>query len=236
MENIRLQKLDSLKTVADKSFGGLEGIKVYHSNLGEEVWNQARQLGGECIQPPMRNGKSSVDMVLAADLIEGGIFGETEWVGVASGDYDFLPALSLIRKRAPKRKLAVISRPGVISDRVQDAYQTVVDKIVLLEEGSSTPSAPNLAEGIVKLMMEGKPPLGFWSIRLLMAWAMDPRNNLMPKDDVQVRRVITGLVDAGVFIQEREKRVSTRGGEPEEVLVLKLKEDHPFVEGLREDA
>ncbi len=201
LENVMVESLMDLRALGDE-FGGTEKITLYHPYTGDALWQEARLVGATVVQPPSRNGKSSTDMVLACDLIEAGLYSRAEWIGLVSGDRDFLPALTLIRRRKPERCLAVFASEKGFSPDLQNALGPVIDRFEFLP---SVQPRPDLAPLLLELMIGVKPPGGYWTQSLLITYALDPRNNLMPNNELEVVEAIRHLRRDGILNMERRE-------------------------------
>jgi hypothetical protein len=228
LENVSVDA-ENLQTLAQDY--GDTSIRIYHPKPDVRTWDQARAIGAQVINsPPSPTGKSSTDMVLATDMIEEAIWERPEWIVLLSGDVDFLPALSLIKNKT-ECKIAVHSMPIALSDRLKAAYESVVDKIMLLHPESG--ADPNLAQGIVRMILTDKPSKGFWTGRLVINKLID-RGPYMVNGESHIKRVLDSLRDEGVLFNQLEMRMIN--GESQERRILYLNRDHPFVKEVMKEA
>ncbi len=91
-----------------------------------------------------------------------------------TGDSDFIRVVTWLRNRY-RKKVVIAGIPGSTSrDLIAAAGY---------EDPIEAPSPGQIDEGeliigIVKMMHERKPPLGFWTVKMLHQWTNDPRNGI----------------------------------------------------------
>ncbi len=202
LENVLIDPLSGLTEVAEKEFGGVDKMTLYHPFVSDALWQDARLVGAEIVQPLTKMGKSSTDMVLACDMIEAGLYSSAEWIVLVSGDRDFLPALTLIRRRKPEKMIAVLagSSPS-LSEALREAG-AVIDRVMVMD---TLQRRPDLIDGLLSMLRNKRPPGDYWTQSLLVRYATDPTNGLMPGSATHVVDALRELRRLGEVEFKREE-------------------------------
>ena len=206
LENVMIDPLSQLRDLAEKEFGTVNKMTLYHPFVSEPLWQDARLVGADIVQPLTRMGKSSTAMVLACDMIEAGLYSTDaqwpHWIVLVSGDRDFLPALTLIRRRKRTVKIAVIagSNPS-LSEALREA-SAVVDRVIVLD---TLQRRPDLVDGLLNMLKNRRPPGDYWTQSLAVRYATDPTNGLMPGSATHVVDALRELRRMGEVEFKREE-------------------------------
>ena len=98
------------------------------------------------------------------------------------------------------------------------------DKEERIEVSPPSPSsAEEIIEAIIRMVHVGRPPLGYWTARLIDQWANNARNDI-PGTAEEKKAAIGSMLQEGIL----EQRAETRGRRP--LKVAYLKEDHSRVQ------
>ncbi len=223
LENMYYPNLADLQLLARK-YGGASEIKAYHHQQSADLWDEARIAGVTMIHPPsLHANKVSTDMVIASDLIEAGIYGKTEWVGLVSGDIDYLSALAVIKRRTDK-KILVVARGGALSSRLRNVKDLVIDKLEL--QSPSSIADDKLGEIIITLMLSEKPS----TVRHIL-------NKIKKTEysEARAKRVISSLRRCGVINLEVTKPFKENGVGQRNITTASLNEKHELVVEVKKD-
>jgi len=192
LENIRYSlhhlgvEVDPIKLVEKaRKYGNIAVANAYADFSEHPDWLR-RQLdvAGIAVRDvPLRryqtNGverfKSTSDLHMVMDIMETVLDRPkvTTYI-MMTGDSDFIRVVTWLRNRY-RKKVVIAGIPGSTSrDLIAAAgYEDPID----------APSPGPIDEGeliirIVKMMHERKPPLGFWTVKMLHQWTNDPRNGI----------------------------------------------------------
>ena len=153
---------------------------------------------------PGQRIKNAADMVLAIDAIveasDAHANGINKTFYLITGDSDFIKLVTQIRNKFDQR-VVVCGVPGSMSHDLRLASDGVDEFEV---PAVSSARDEEVLAAIVKMIIRGKPPLGFWSMKLLDQWSQDERNAI-PGTAKQHRDALSLLLTDEVLLQkERE--------------------------------
>jgi hypothetical protein len=136
-----------------------------------------------------------------------------------AGDSDYIRVTTWLRNRFGKR-VVISGVPGSISADL------------VLAAGSEDPVEPQpemaaaeqeaVIAALIGMVHRREPPLGFWTVRLILDWARDRRNSISA-NEVATSQAVTTMVQDQMLLRE----VQERNGR--EVTVASLNYDHPMV-------
>lgn len=215
---------------------GTVAVAVAYADFSEHPDWVRRQMDIAGISPrdvPLRrffnNGvervKSSADLHMVMDIMETVLDRpHVHTYVLMAGDSDYIRVTTWLRNRFAKR-VVIAGVPGSIStDLVQAAGNE--DAIEPVPEMASAEQEQVVA-ALIEMVHRREPPLGFWTVRLILDWARDRRNNI-PANEVATSQAVTTMVQEGMLLRE----VQERNGR--EVTVASLNYDHPRVNELVE--
>lgn len=164
--------------------------------------------------------KSSADLHMVMDIMETVLDRPNVHTYVLmAGDSDYIRVTTWLRNRFAKTVI-VAGVPGSIStDLVQAAGNE--DPVEPMPEMASAEQDVVIG-ALIEMVHRREPPLGFWTVRLILDWARDRRNNI-PANEVGTSQAVTTMVQEGMLLRE----VQERNGR--EVTVASLNYDHPRV-------
>lgn len=164
--------------------------------------------------------KSSADLHMVMDIMETVLDRpHVHTYVLMAGDSDYIRVTTWLRNRFAK-KVVISGVPGSISSDL--VLAAGFDDPV--EPAPEIPSAEQEAVigALVEMIHRREPPLGFWTVRLVLDWARDRRNNI-PANEAGTAQAVTAMVQEQMLIRE----VQERNGR--EVTVASLNYDHPRV-------
>lgn len=224
LENMHYADLSDLHILAAK-YGGAREIRVYHHTQSAQLWDEAKAAGVSLISPPSPHEKTSTDMVIAADMVEEAIWGSSEWIGLISGDVDYLATLSLIKRRTNK-KILVVSRGKALSLRLKAMQEIVIDELEISDLSKTVDGA--LSVGIIRMILtETKVP--YWTARLVIHRVMD-EGQLTYRSEQHIKNIISSMRRSEVLTLKKRK-IPNRGA----TTTLILNDAHPLVKEVRSD-
>jgi uncharacterized LabA/DUF88 family protein len=210
---------------------GTVAVAFAYADFAEHPEWVRRQLDVAGISPrdiPLRhsfnNGvervKSSADLHLVMDVMETVLDRPNVHTYVLmAGDSDYIRVTTWLRNRFG-RTVVIAGVPGSISaDLVLAAgHEDPIEPQPELEAEEQDA----VISSLVSMIHRREPPLGFWTVRLILDWARDRRNNINA-NDVATSQAVTTMVQEQMLyraVQERNGR---------EVTVASLNYDHPLV-------
>jgi hypothetical protein len=141
---------------------------------------------------------------------------------IMAGDSDYIRVTTWLRNRFGKT-VVVAGVPGSISADL------------VLAAGNEDPIEPQpelegaeqdaIITALIGMVHRREPPLGFWTVRLILDWARDRRNGISA-NDVSTSQAVTAMVQEQMLM----RTVQERNGR--EVTVATLNYDHPLVAGI----
>lgn len=165
--------------------------------------------------------KSSADIHMVMDVMETVLDRPNiNTYLLMSGDSDFIRLVSWLRNRFGKT-VVIAGVPGATS---QDLVTAAGGKEERIEVSPPSPSSvEEIIDAIIRMVHAGRPPLGYWTARLIDQWANNARNDI-PGTAEEKKAAIGSMLQEGIL----EQKAETRGGRP--LRVAYLKEDHPRVQ------
>lgn len=164
--------------------------------------------------------KSVVDMHMAMDIVETALDRpRVRTFVLMAGDSDYIRVTTWLRNRFD-RQVIISGVPGSISS---DLVLAASKEDPITPQSNVNPARQEqiIAE-LVTMIHDRQPPLGFWTIRLILDWARDRRNNIHA-NDVEASQTITKMVADGILLRTIEER------EGRELTIASLDYQHPTV-------
>ena len=164
--------------------------------------------------------KSTADLHMVMDIMETVLDRPNVHTYVLmAGDSDYIRVTTWLRNRFGK-KVVICGVPGSISADL------------VLAAGNEDPVEPQpemeaaeqdaVIAALISMVHRREPPLGFWTVRLILDWARDRRNSINA-NEVATSQAVTTMVQEQMLLRE----VQERNGR--EVTVASLNYDHPHV-------
>ncbi|MGI8550973.1 MAG: NYN domain-containing protein [Dehalococcoidia bacterium] len=169
--------------------------------------------------------KSSADLHMVMDIMETVLDRpHVHTYVLMAGDSDYIRVTTWLRNRFA-RKVVISGVPGSISsDLVLAAgFEDPVEPMPEM----ATEKQEAVIASLIEMIHRRDPPLGFWTVRLILDWARDRRNNI-PANEVATAQAVTTMVQEQMLVRE----VQERNGR--EVTVASLNYEHPRVTELIE--
>ncbi len=183
--------------------------------------------------------KSSADIHMVMDVMETVLDRPNiNTYLLMSGDSDFIRLVSWLRNRFGKT-VVIAGVPGATSQDLVTAAGGKEERIEVSPPSPSSaaggkeerievsPPSPSsveeIIEAIIRMVHAGRPPLGYWTARLIDQWANNARNDI-PGTAEEKKAAIGSMLQEGIL----EQRAETRRGRP--LKAAYLKEDHPRVQ------
>jgi len=164
--------------------------------------------------------KSSTDVHMVMDIMETVLDRpHVHTYVLMAGDGDYIRVTTWLRNRFDKR-VVVSGVPGSVSaDLVRAAGNE--DPVEPIPEMAAA-DQDLVISALIAMVHRREPPLGFWTVRLILDWARDRRNNINA-NEVATSQAVTAMVQEQMILRE----VQERNGR--EVTVATLNYDHPHV-------
>jgi hypothetical protein len=167
--------------------------------------------------------KSTADLHMIMDIMETVLDRpNVHTYVIMAGDSDYIRVTTWLRNRFGKT-VVVAGVPGSISADL------------VLAAGNEDPIEPQpelegaeqdaIITALIGMVHRREPPLGFWTVRLILDWARDRRNGISA-NDVSTSQAVTAMVQEQMLM----RTVQERNGR--EVTVATLNYDHPLVAGI----
>jgi uncharacterized LabA/DUF88 family protein len=164
--------------------------------------------------------KSSADLHMVMDIMETVLDRpHVHTYVLMAGDSDYIRVTTWLRNRFAK-KVVISGVPGSISS----------DLVLAAGNEDAVEPAPEMASAeqdavigaLIEMIHRREPPLGFWTVRLVLDWARDRRNNI-PANEAATAQAVTAMVQDQMLFRE----VQERNGR--EVTVATLNYEHARV-------
>jgi uncharacterized LabA/DUF88 family protein len=210
---------------------GTVAVAIAYADFSEQPEWVRRQLdiaGIAARDVPLRrwsnNGveriKSSADVHMVMDIMETVLDRPSVHTYLLmAGDGDYIRITTWLRNRFDRR-VVVSGVPGSVSaDLVRAAGNE--DPVEPLPELAAV-DQDIVISALIGMVHRREPPLGFWTVRLILDWARDRRNNINA-NEVATSQAVTTMVQEQMIL----RAVQERNGR--EVTVATLNYDHPHV-------
>ena len=164
--------------------------------------------------------KSSADLHMVMDIMETVLDRpHVHTYVLMAGDSDYIHVTTWLKNRFGK-KIIICGVPGSISaDLVRAAgYEDPIEPAP--EMAAAEQEA--VIGALIGMVHRREPPLGFWTVRLILDWARDRRNSINA-NEVATSQAVTTMVQEQMLLRE----VQERNGR--EVTVASLNYEHPHV-------
>lgn len=164
--------------------------------------------------------KSSADLHMVMDIMETVLDRpHVHTYVLMAGDGDYIRVTTWLRNRFAKN-VVISGVPGSVSaDLVRAAGNE--DPVEPVPEMAAAEQEA-VVGALIEMVHRREPPLGFWTVRLILDWARDRRNNINA-NEVATSQAVTTMVQEQMLLRE----VQERNGR--EVTVAALNYDHPHV-------
>lgn len=164
--------------------------------------------------------KSSADLHMVMDIMETVLDRpNVQTYVLMAGDSDYIRVTTWLRNRFAKT-VVISGVPGSISSDLVSAagHDDPVEPVPEI----ATAEQETVVAALVEMIHRREPPLGFWTVRLILDWARDRRNNI-PANEAATAQAVTAMVQEQMLIREVEERNGR------EVTVASLNYAHPHV-------